>query len=74
MVTHTTIQKYKQNYFALCITGLFGCKWHRYKQSMSRSKKVSKNIVCLFILGKKDTDISISIYTIFVVINIENTE
>ncbi|XP_013392453.1 glycerophosphodiester phosphodiesterase domain-containing protein 5 isoform X2 [Lingula anatina] len=39
MVTHTTIQKYKQNYFALCLTGLFGCKWHRYKQSRRYSKK-----------------------------------
>ena len=40
MVTHAKLQYYKQNYCLVCMTGLLGCRWHRYKQSTRDSRKV----------------------------------
>ena len=39
MVTHAKLQYYKQNYCLVCMTGLLGCRWHRYKQSTRDSRK-----------------------------------
>ncbi|KAK3095074.1 hypothetical protein FSP39_009932 [Pinctada imbricata] len=40
MVTHAKLQYYKHNYCLVCMTGLLGCRWHRYKQSTHDSRKV----------------------------------
>ncbi|GAB1602936.1 glycerophosphodiester phosphodiesterase domain-containing protein 5-like [Argonauta hians] len=48
MVTHTRLQYYKHNYCLLCITGLLGCRWHRYRQSARNSRK--KDLIILVIL------------------------
>jgi hypothetical protein len=44
MVTHTRLQQYKHHYGMVFLTGLFGCRWHRYQQSTDRTEKVSHNV------------------------------
>ncbi|KAJ8310682.1 hypothetical protein KUTeg_012547 [Tegillarca granosa] len=39
MVTHAKLQYYRHNYGLVCMTGLLGCRWHRYKQSTQDSRK-----------------------------------
>ncbi|XP_033759836.1 glycerophosphodiester phosphodiesterase domain-containing protein 5-like [Pecten maximus] len=39
MVTHAKLQYYRHNYGLVCITGLLGCRWHRYKQSLRDNRK-----------------------------------
>ncbi|CAH1780730.1 unnamed protein product [Owenia fusiformis] len=39
MVSHTRLQHYERNYCMLCITGLFGGRWHRYKQSTNHTHR-----------------------------------
>lgn len=41
-VGSTQSQYYRHDYAKVCMTGLLGCRWHRYKQSTKASRKVSK--------------------------------
>ena len=41
MVTHhKRLQHYKRHYGMVCLTGMFGCRWHRYQQSTDDTPKV----------------------------------
>ncbi|KAL5005356.1 hypothetical protein ScPMuIL_018812 [Solemya velum] len=39
MVTNAKFQYYRHNYGLVCMTGLLGCRWHRYKQSTRENRK-----------------------------------
>lgn len=38
-MSHLQLQLYKHNYGLVCMTGLLGCRWHRYKQSTHPNRK-----------------------------------
>ena len=40
MVSSLQLQLYQHNYGLVCMTGLLGCRWHRYKQSTQPNRKV----------------------------------
>ncbi|XP_074661822.1 glycerophosphodiester phosphodiesterase domain-containing protein 5-like [Tubulanus polymorphus] len=44
------IQYYHQNYCSLCITGCFGCRWKRYKQSKMPNSKCDRTWFVLLLL------------------------
>ncbi|CAG2232340.1 unnamed protein product [Mytilus edulis] len=50
MVNHAKLQYYKQNYCLVCMTGLLGCRWHRYKQSTRDSRKRDLVVFTLVLL------------------------
>ncbi|ELU17435.1 hypothetical protein CAPTEDRAFT_141663 [Capitella teleta] len=37
--SHKRLQTYQHHYCSVCMTGLFGCRWHRYQQSKVASNK-----------------------------------
>ncbi|XP_046564873.1 glycerophosphodiester phosphodiesterase domain-containing protein 5-like [Haliotis rubra] len=39
LVSHAKLQYYRHNYCLVCMTGMLGCRWHRYKQSTRDSRK-----------------------------------
>ncbi|KAK3588449.1 hypothetical protein CHS0354_025105 [Potamilus streckersoni] len=39
MVTHVKLQYYRHKYGLVFMTGLLGCRWHRYKQSTRANRK-----------------------------------
>lgn len=38
-VSHSKFQYYRHNYCLVCMTGLLGCRWHRYQQSTRDNRK-----------------------------------
>lgn len=40
-VSHAKFQYYRHNYCLICMTGLLGCRWHRYQQSTRDNRKVN---------------------------------
>ncbi|KAL8559240.1 hypothetical protein ACOMHN_040364 [Nucella lapillus] len=38
-VSHAKFQYYRHNYCLVCMTGLLGCRWHRYQQSTRDNRK-----------------------------------
>ena len=59
MVSHKRLQQYKRYYGKTLMTGLYGCRWHRYQQSRDNTSIVSINfVIVLFCEGT-------SIYVIF---------
>jgi hypothetical protein len=41
VMNHKRLQYYEHHYGMVCLTGLLGCRWHRYQQSQEASTKVS---------------------------------
>lgn len=50
-VGSTQLQYYRHDYAKVCMTGLLGCRWHRYKQSTkgSRKRDVAWFVFCLIV-------------------------
>lgn len=43
-VSHARFQYYQQNYCLVLMSGLFGCRWHRYQQSTRNNRKVKLHL------------------------------
>ena len=39
--SHAKLQYYRHNYCLVTMTGVLGCRWHRYQQSTRDNRKVS---------------------------------
>lgn len=39
IASNTKLQLYRHNYGLVCMTGLLGCRWHRYQQSTRSNRK-----------------------------------
>ncbi|ESP01708.1 hypothetical protein LOTGIDRAFT_225182 [Lottia gigantea] len=50
MVTQAKLQYYRHNYCLVCMTGVLGCRWHRYKQSTRDSRKRDLLWFTLFVI------------------------
>ena len=53
---HSQIQHYNRHYAKAVVTGLFGCRWQRYKQSKDETPKVGgRRKVVMLVCGWRDT-------------------
>lgn len=48
-ISRQPLQYYRHNYAKVFMTGLLGCRWHRYKQSTKGSNKVRQVPMCWFL-------------------------
>ena len=50
-VSQAKFQYYRHNYCLVCMTGLLGCRWHRYQQSTRDNRKVGREMDSAFLLA-----------------------